>query len=656
MTKQKGKKSWLDEISIKCGYSKDLVRETIEKYNIHQSPTCGRPKHLYIQDLRFSGEKEGKFSDEFKFEFNKLTPGVWGIFSDENLRGKTTILEVIKWLLRGKSSSLFQDGVKNWISNAELYFNLDEKTFHVTVQQTEGEVSGRLSQIISEHEETLAEFFSNEDFEICMSEFMLKEFSLDNISAFRQSSIKEEVGKKVNHSWPSLASALFISTDYTSLFGDIVSDGLSGRLMNMYLGLPWIATHVALKTLEKQLNSEAVVEKIHQNKELERRNKRLLDITNELHKKEILINSMPLEKEFQHLLFEVRKNYTLISREITKLDSELRRISTEYELVKETKINDAKKINNFFEDKAANAVFKSINPTCCPHCEREISKEKIEKEKTQHKCAICDEPLLSSEDSELILNELQLNLKSSEKAFKEIDKELNTKQDQHKKLLEDLHKVQAEIERLEKRINESSERSQIEQDINRCKILIDEYSNQADDNSDSDITSGDVDELKIVKSAIDVTKDKFEELQQDLLKEVSDEILKLSAIVGLDQVQSVKLTANPALSIEKDGIKTSYSKCSEGEKLRFKVITTIALLSVAEKRKLGRHPGLLLIDSPGAQEVTDNDVNNLIEGLKKLSEELPFLQVIIASRATEVVLAQIDDEHRKYATGTDYLW
>ena len=78
-------------------------------------------------------------------------------------------------------------------------------------------------------------------------------------------------------------------------------------------------------------------------------------------------------------------------------------------------------------------------------------------------------------------------------------------------------------------------------------------------------------------------------------------------------------------------------------------MATIALLSVAEKKKVGRHPGLLLIDSPAAQEVTDHDVNNLIEGLKKLTKELPFLQIIIASRTTDVILDQIDEKNRKHA-------
>ncbi len=110
-------------------------------------------------------------------------------------------------------------------------------------------------------------------------------------------------------------------------------------------------------------------------------------------------------------------------------------------------------------------------------------------------------------------------------------------------------------------------------------------------------------------------------MQKELLKEVSEEILRISKLVGLDNIEAVNLTAIPHLKLKKDGSSTSYSRCSEGEKLRLKVITTIALLSVAEKRKVGRHPGLLLIDSPGAQEVSDHDLNSFIEGLKQLTTE-----------------------------------
>ena len=652
MTKLTDKKGWLEEIAEKSKTSVHDVKSVIHKYDIQQSPNIGIPKHLQIMAVSFSGTKEGKFSNDFAFCFDNLEPGIYGVISDINLRGKTTILEVVKWLLKGSSSSLFQDGVKSWIKKASLHFKIGSIKYQVKLVQAKNEVSGTL---LTENKSVIGEFYSNDEFENCMSEFMIKEFSLDKISAFRNGKIKEEVGKKVNHNWPSLASALFISTNYSALFGDVVTDGLANRLMNMYLGLPWISTYTNLKTVESQIKSENKVDDIHLVKETGRKKKRYSEITEELQKKENRFASIPSDKEIQEALRKLRADYSLFSRNITLLDTDLRRLENDFRISQETKLSDKIKVNNFKEDRAANTIFKRLNPTCCPHCDNKITKEKIEKEKTTHQCAICDEPLLESEDAEVLLNELIVNSNSSEKTFNAIAIEYKKNKKHHSELSSKLVQLQNDINLHEIELNSFTERKQIEKEITRLQILQEEYT-VSDDEHNLPKRDDFIDEGKIIGKAIDVTKGRFKVLQDDLLKKVSAEILRISKLVGLAHIEDIQLTSIPTLKIKKDGSNTSYSKCSEGEKLRLKVITTIALLSVAEKEKVGRHPGLLLIDSPGAQEVSDQDLNSLIEGLKQLTVELPFLQIIIASRASDVILHQIGKDHRKHAKGDSYLW
>lgn len=606
-------------------------------------------------EVFFSGTKEGKFSGDFDFRFDNLKTGIYALISDVNLRGKTTILETIKWLIRGSSSSLFQDGVKSWIKKASLKFKIDSVHYQVKLRQKGNEVTGELLTIVAKNETVIAEFYSNDEFESTMSEFMINEFSLDRISAFRKGTIKEEVGNKVNHNWASLASALFISTNYSSLFGDVTTDGLSNRLMNMYLGLPWISTYTNLKTVESQFKSENKVEKIHLDKETERKEKRYSEIIKELSEKEKIFRTIPSDKDVQEKLKNKRAVYGRVSRNLTQLDNDLRRMSEDFRISKETKLSDEIKINNFKEDRAANTIFKRLNPVCCPHCDNEIKKEKIEREKLNHHCAICDEPLLESEDLEILLNELLENSNSSKETFKKIEREYKNQKKLHSELSFELDQLQNDISFYEDELNKFSYRKQIEKEINRLQVLKEEYAAN-EPKQKLQLQNDSIDAQKIIKKAIEVTEGRFKNLQEDLLNKVSDEILRISKLVGLNQIESIKLTSNPHLRIEKDGSFTSYSKCSEGEKLRLKVITTIALLSVAEKQKVGRHPGLLLIDSPGAQEVSDQDLNSLIEGLKELSQELPFLQIIIASRASTVILSQIEKSHRKYATGDSYLW
>lgn len=655
MTKLSSPKGWLEEIAEKSKTSVLDVKSIIEKYDIQQSPNIGVPKHLQIIEVTFSGTKRGVLSNNFEFRFENLNAGIFGLISDINSRGKTTVLETIKWLIRGSGSSLFQEGVKSWIKKASLKFKIGNIHYQVRLEQYDNQVSGELVTLLNNNETVIADFYTNDEFEHCMSEFMIKEFSLDKISAFRSGKLKEEVGNKVNHNWASLASALFISTNYSSLFGDVVTDGLANRLMNMYLGLPWISTYTNLKTVESQINSENKVQGIHLNKETERKKKRYLEITNELKVKENKIVKIPSDKEVQDVLKKTREDYGSISRNLTQLDTDLRRLSEDFRTSKETKLSDIIKVNNFKEDRAANTIFKRLSPTCCPHCDNEITKEKIEKEKTTHQCAICDKPLLESEDAEVLLNELIANSRSSEKTFNAIEREYKKKEKYYSELSYKLSLLQNDINLHENELNKFSERKQIEKEITRLQILQEEYA-VSDDEQKLPQQDNFIDEEKIIKKAIDVTKGRFNVLQKELLQKVSAEMLRISKLVGLGHMESIQLTAIPTLKIKKDGSDTSYSKCSAGEKLRLKVITTIALLSVAEKQNVGRHPGLLIIDSPAAQEVADKDLNSLIEGLKQLTTELPFLQIIIASRASDVILSQIDKNHRKHAIGDSYLW
>lgn len=655
MKSQTTRIGWIEEIASKSNCSIEEVKKVIDKYEIQQSPNIGIPKHLQIKELKFSGTKEGKYTDDFNFQFENLTSGIFGLISDNNLRGKTSVLEVIKWLLRGSTSSL-QDGVKHWIKNASLKFDIESESYLVELNHSQNQVNGSLLNISDSNNKEISVFYSDDEFESCMSEFMIQQFSLDKISAFRNSGIEEEVGKKVNHSWSSLASALFISTNYGSLFGETTMDGLNNRLMNMYLGLPWVSTFTALKTIESQIKSENKVENIHINKEFERKKKRFQEIQLELVEKEKLIKTLPNDNDTREKLIIARENYGNTSRELTSLDKILRKLTEEFDTIKETKINDIKRISNFKEDVAANAIFKRLNPTCCPHCDTKIDKKKIEKEKTSHHCAICDSKVLDSEDSEVLLDELKINLKASEQAFKEIKIEYDKQKTKHTNLSFNLLQFQKNIDQIEVELKTFSKRNEVEKEVTRLLILKDEYTILEENPNNIVNENKPIDEKKIITKAIEVTKGRFDELQKQLLEEVSDEILRISKLVGLYNIESVNLTATPHLKLQKDGSSTSYSSCSEGEKLRLKVITTIALLSVAEKKQVGRHPGLLLIDSPGAQEISDHDLNSLIEGLKNLTVELPFLQIIIASRASDVILDQIDESRRKYAKGDDFLW
>jgi len=68
-----------------------------------------------------------------------------------------------------------------------------------------------------------------------------------------------------------------------------------------------------------------------------------------------------------------------------------------------------------------------------------------------------------------------------------------------------------------------------------------------------------------------------------------------------------------------------------------RIASVIALLRVGASRGVATHPGLLLIDSVAAEEVTEVPARTLIAEVRAVAEELPDLQVVLTTAQPELV-------------------
>lgn len=121
-------------------------------------------------------------------------------------------------------------------------------------------------------------------------------------------------------------------------------------------------------------------------------------------------------------------------------------------------------------------------------------------------------------------------------------------------------------------------------------------------------------------------------------------------------LESVKLGSNATLALTKGGEDTSFGKVTAGERLRLRIATAIALLRVGKERGLGRHPGLLIIDSPGAEEVSEIDLAALLGELQKITNETQGLQILVASANPTAIVGQLGAEWCRVAEKDNYLW
>ena len=245
--------SWIANIAARAGADEATVAEVLQRRRITANPSMTRPRRLTLKQIAFSGEKHGELTEgEFNFAWPDLDTGLYAILSDGNLKGKSSILHVARWLLRGSPADGFQPDVKSWIRKASLQFALNETTYEVHLDEPDQGL-GALQQRVDETWSEVARFASSAEFKSAMSVFFLKELGLDALPTWN-----DKLGEEVVQDWTAMSGALSMGPRFDSLLGEVNMAGLPTRLMQMYLGLPWVSTycaaHVARKVLERDEN------------------------------------------------------------------------------------------------------------------------------------------------------------------------------------------------------------------------------------------------------------------------------------------------------------------------------------------------------------------------------------------------------------------
>lgn len=647
MSAKAGSEEWLVSITKKANLDKDRVSEVLVSNRIFPAPIIPTPKRLTIQRIAFSGVKTGLPDEsediEFNFDWSNLTPGLWAMLTERNLKGKSSIIEIVKWMLRGRPSDNLQADVRSWISSCALRFGVDETTYEVQVH-IEDELKGKLVRAISDEQRRVCASFTGEtEFEAVMSDFFLRELSLDMITVGKE--------KSVVHGWPALSGVLFIGTNYSTLLGDVPpSSGLTIPLLQMYLGLPWVSTYTSAQAALNAHQREQDARTRSNESAKRARRLRMDSIQAELAGKHEELSGTPSDKD-------IRDSLERLSSLFVKGKANEREVLGRHERILQSIIeaeqayaSDRRELQSFLDAEAAGAVFKKLDPVFCPRCDHKISEEKKRHEATNHSCSICGEKVNSDEDTERIEEQMKSRVDASKAALDYLQQE----QDRTQKELEGIRKHLEETERQLNSFTLKSDtfdaRRALEMEIATLEARLSELGME----DDAEIITSN--ELEVLSVTVDESKQRAKELQSELLSAVSEEMLRYGQRFGMTNLTAVELKGDGKLPVVKGGKNTSYSHLTKGEKLRLKVAAVLALIKVAEIKGVGRHPGLLMVDSPGAQEITPEDLSEFVIGLQEVAQEFQHLQVFIAGIASSAITESIPAERTRCAYGTDTLW
>src|SRR5260370_40008097 len=117
-----GTTPFADAVAARCKRDISEVTSVLAKHGIVASPSPPPAKSLRINRISFKGEKilDNK-PTPFEFAWEVAETGLFAIVTSDNLRGKTTIIQVALWALRGTIKDLTTT-VKNWIRSVDVSF------------------------------------------------------------------------------------------------------------------------------------------------------------------------------------------------------------------------------------------------------------------------------------------------------------------------------------------------------------------------------------------------------------------------------------------------------------------------------------------------------------------------------------------------------
>ena len=246
--------SWLETVAEKAGMTPAEAELALRKRGIMANRPPRPARTLTIRRIAFKGEKRGTAQGTIDFDWSQLTAGVWAVTSQRNLRGKSTVLEILLWALRGRPKGL-QDDVRRWLSWVCVEFDVDAQRYVVEFAVEERVPRGSLARRrMSGETDELDRFISDEGFDAAMSRFMMNTLDLDPITAMQG---KEDERQVVEHGWAALSGGLYFGGDHKQLLGDVQMAGLPARMLQMYIGIPWATTLMQTGTVKRELEQEA---------------------------------------------------------------------------------------------------------------------------------------------------------------------------------------------------------------------------------------------------------------------------------------------------------------------------------------------------------------------------------------------------------------
>ncbi|WP_067502032.1 ATP-binding protein [Actinoplanes sp. TFC3] len=621
-------------VAVRTGLAVPAVEKVFRELGFAPTVSGALPRPMQLRRLRLAGlrsvEPLGPFDRTFRFG-----PGLTVLAAD-NLRGKTSVLELITWCLRGSPRDTLQGVVKRWLSRLDCDVVIAGRPLGFRLTLRDGElVEGRVlsttdAELLAEATAAdpsgrIVEILRSSDpkqFATRVETLMMELLHLEEL----ESSSRRSADGRATYGWKAYFGVLYLPPGGdAALLGDAVTGGLAGRLLQVFLDLPGAALLTRMRTTRDQM--EEAAKAVESDAE---RLRRLLDaqrVTTELK-----LEATRAELAAAHV---PPATGTLIAAvtdrtaAVIQAGEALRQATEAHELLRWQRLQDEKLLIDLQEHRAARLLFHALDPQACPRCEAPIGPERRAAERARAICAVCTEPTepdYHAQGPAAATQEAKWRLTTSTRAEKRAE--------QHRR---EMAAVAAEcgaelaVAEQELGADQAGETARQRQELqDRLTRLEGEAAAWMSVPATEEPR---IDAVRMVlDAAIELLTADQAAAGDGLFAELNADIAALARGFGFRNLERVEADRAGRLQVFKTGGPREWFKNqSPGERLRLRIAVVVALLRRGHRHGVATHPGLLLIDSPRSEEVQDEDAAALLSALEQLCRETPDLQILVTT-------------------------
>ncbi|MEU0443737.1 hypothetical protein [Streptomyces sp. NPDC006186] len=659
--------AWLAEIAKAARQPVEVVRAVLAEHGVRAHTALPRPHRILVRAVEFEGIRPAPHGQQqdaadipFRFEWQP-GPGVWCLASTgKNEAGKTSVLEIILWCLRGRAG--LQRDVRSWLRRVRCEFVLDAEPLEVEMTVTDGIPAGRV--VSQQTGVVLVSFDGVKAFEESMDAFMLDRLGLEPLRTQQKARGDVEALPVTGElSWPSYASGLYINRKGLGhLLGNDSKNALPTRLLELFLGAPWAATMVAASVAQKVVAAQLSAARQRAAADAEARRAQLGELTRQLDAERARLEALPDHGQAAADLGVAYRTLADATAAASEAQRQLAATRLRHDTLEEQRHSLAQAVQTAQEAALAQAFFHTLTPTICPRCDTKVSKDQWAREQEGH-CSLCDSRLpdpsdhddAHGEEEEDTPETLRQALASVQQEVEEAASALAAAQARASAAADAVNRAEAALNEALKDPG-TGERRAVELAVARLEGAVAERKGRFTQlDAAVDITPLEVANT-VLKAAEKAAHTRRTAALKQVLRDVEQDIVTMGRALGLEMLQRVELGTGATLTVWKGGQQHPYGSLTEGEQLRLKIVTTTALLRHGIRSGVGRHPGLLIVDSPGAEEVDSKDLRLMVQDLVKLTDMAPELQVIIATARGQDVASLIPEGQLRLAPPGQRLW